>query len=216
MHTCLVGQSKLFRAALATLLQGTPFAVVAEADTLRDVPADDPQGSGMLLLVQKPENLADFASDVQALKARDVRPWIVFMARSLNAAEIADSFALGGDGYLLEEISPAALVESLNLVILGEKVFPSQLVELMADADWIAAKANSVQAHSPLLSDRELEIVKWLVRGAPNKMIATKTSITEATVKVHIKAILKKIGVHNRTQAAIWAMQQGYLDPESR
>lgn len=170
----------------------------------------------MLLLVQKPDNLADFASDIQALKTRDVPPWIVFMARRLNAAEIADSFALGGDGYLLEEISPAALVESLNLVILGEKVFPSQLVELLADADWTGAKANSAQAHSPLLSDRELEIVKWLVRGAPNKMIAAKTSITEATVKVHIKAILKKIGVHNRTQAAIWALQQGFLDPESR
>jgi two-component system nitrate/nitrite response regulator NarL len=47
-------------------------------------------------------------------------------------------------------------------------------------------------------------------------MIAAKTSITEATVKVHIKAILKKIGVHNRTQAAIWALQQGFLDQESR
>jgi two-component system nitrate/nitrite response regulator NarL len=188
---------------------------MAEADTLRDVPAGDAQGN-MLLLVQKPDNLADFASDIQALKARDAPPWIVFMARTLNAAEIADSFALGGDGYLLEEISPAALVESLNLVILGEKVFPSQLVGLLADADWAGAKANSAHAHSPLLSDRELEIVKWLVRGAPNKMIAAKTSITEATVKVHIKAILKKIGVHNRTQAAIWALQQGFLDQESR
>jgi len=216
MHTCLVGQSKLFRAALATLLQGTPFAVVAEADTLREVPLDDLQGNGMMLLVQKPENLADFATDIQALKARGVPPWIVFMARRLNAAEIAGSFAMGGDGYLLEEISPAALIESLNLVILGEKVFPSQLVELLAEADWSGAKTNSAQTHNPLLSDRELEIVKWLVRGAPNKMIAAKTSITEATVKVHIKAILKKIGVHNRTQAAIWAMQQGFLDPESR
>lgn len=216
MHTCLVGQSKLFRAALATLLHGTPFAVVAEADTLREVPADDIQESGMMLLVQKPENLVDFTSDIHALKARDVPPWIVFMARRLNAAEIADSFAMGGDGYLLEEISPAALIESLNLVILGEKVFPSQFVELLAEADWTGSRANSVRAHSPLLSDRELEIVKWLVRGAPNKMIASKTSITEATVKVHIKAILKKIGVHNRTQAAIWAMQQGFLDPESK
>jgi two-component system nitrate/nitrite response regulator NarL len=56
------------------------------------------------------------------------------------------------------------------------------------------------------LSKREAAILSLLVRGTPNKVIANKLQITEATVKVHVKAILRKIGVQNRTQAAIWAM----------
>jgi two-component system nitrate/nitrite response regulator NarL len=58
------------------------------------------------------------------------------------------------------------------------------------------------------LSQREQEILRWLMEGAPNKVIARKLNVAEATVKVHIKAILRKIGAHNRTQAAMWATQQ--------
>ena len=60
------------------------------------------------------------------------------------------------------------------------------------------------------LSGRELEIVQRLTDGMPNKIIANELSITEATVKVHLKTILKKIGAQNRTQAAIWAVQRGF------
>ena len=90
-------------------------------------------------------------------------------------------------------------------------MFPSKLVELLAGTDWRNEKRGPALAQFEHLSDREFEIVHWLARGAPNKVIAGKMSITEATVKVHIKAILKKVGVHNRTQAAIWAIQRGVL-----
>jgi two-component system nitrate/nitrite response regulator NarL len=170
-------------------------------------------GAGMLLLVQKPDKLAEYSAVIESLKARTEPPRIVLLARTLDAHEIAVGFACGVDGYLLEEISPAALVESLNLVALGEKVFPSQLVDLLAETDWWNGRAGPALGQFELLSDREAEIVHWLARGAPNKVIAGKMSITEATVKVHIKAILKKVGAHNRTQAAIWAIQKGVLAP---
>ena len=57
------------------------------------------------------------------------------------------------------------------------------------------------------ITTREAEILRCLVDGAPNKMIARKLDVAEATVKVHVKAILRKIGVANRTQAAMWASQ---------
>jgi two-component system nitrate/nitrite response regulator NarL len=60
------------------------------------------------------------------------------------------------------------------------------------------------------LSDREIQILDGLVRGQANKVIARKCDITEATVKVHMKSILRKIRVGNRTQAAIWALEHGY------
>jgi two-component system, NarL family, nitrate/nitrite response regulator NarL len=60
------------------------------------------------------------------------------------------------------------------------------------------------------LSPREQEILQALVTGASNKMIAIRLGITEATVKVHLKTLLRKIDVNNRTQAAIWAMNNGF------
>jgi two-component system, NarL family, nitrate/nitrite response regulator NarL len=84
----------------------------------------------------------------------------------------------------------------------------------------VAAPAvNQPKASDPLgepeqlsqLSSRETAILSSLVRGAANKVIANQLKITEATVKVHIKAILRKIRVKNRTQAAIWAMQHQSL-----
>ena len=65
---------------------------------------------------------------------------------------------------------------------------------------------------SPLLSEQQKRILRYLVEGESNKMIARKIDIAEATVKVHIKAILRKIRVQNRTQAAVWAMNNGLLN----
>jgi two-component system nitrate/nitrite response regulator NarL len=66
------------------------------------------------------------------------------------------------------------------------------------------------------LSQREEEILKSVVRGHSNKMIARTCGVTDATIKVHMKSILRKIRVANRTQAAIWALGQGYGDNASR
>ena len=73
------------------------------------------------------------------------------------------------------------------------------------------SKANSNKA--PRLSARQKLILRCLIDGDPNKTIARKIHITEATVKVHVKAILRKIRVHNRTQAAIWAMNNRSFMP---
>lgn len=59
------------------------------------------------------------------------------------------------------------------------------------------------------LSEREAEILGCLMKGQPNKVIARSCDITEATVKVHMKSIMRKLQVENRTQAAIWAMENG-------
>ena len=64
---------------------------------------------------------------------------------------------------------------------------------------------------APQLSPRERSILRYLIEGDSNKSIARKIDIAEGTVKVHVKAILRKIRAHNRTQAAIWGMNNGWL-----
>lgn len=207
MRTCLVGQSKLFRAGLALILRNTEFAVQIETEAIRNILETDLEQ--VLILIHKPDDVLDIADGIEELKARANPPWIVLLAKTIERDQLASSFACGVDGYLLEEISPEALLDCLHLVTLGEKVFPSQLAVLMCGIHWEPTKRNIADVRGVQLSEREVHIVHWLAEGCPNKVIATKLAITEATVKVHVKTILKKLGAQNRTQAAIWAVQQG-------
>jgi two-component system nitrate/nitrite response regulator NarL len=98
---------------------------------------------------------------------------------------------------------------------MGEAVLPTYLMTLLLDMIPVSGELESQDkagvgrewsdATLPKLSTREAEILHCLTEGAPNKIIARKLDVAEATVKVHIKAILRKIGAANRTQAAMWA-----------
>jgi two-component system nitrate/nitrite response regulator NarL len=132
----------------------------------------------------------------------------------------------GADGYLLKnEISAAALVQSLDVVLLGGVVIPKGLtltkpvqpqldaVPAFHDPEDASERAHPQPAIDATqtgdmmrLSERERTIVTHLMEGASNKQIARELNIAEATVKVHVKNLLGKIRVKNRTQAAMWGM----------
>jgi two-component system nitrate/nitrite response regulator NarL len=97
----------------------------------------------------------------------------------------------------------ASLASSLQVPVPG---MPCARGLLAKDAGDMVVQIGGV----PGLSEREEQILKALVRGYSNKMIARMYSVTEATVKVHMKSILRKIRVVNRTQAAIWALRNAY------
>jgi two-component system nitrate/nitrite response regulator NarL len=95
-------------------------------------------------------------------------------------------------------------------VLLGEKVFPTDLAQVLTNGGMTLRGDRGQIGHANGLSDREMEILGWLVNGAQNKQIAQALNISDSTVKVHIKAILRKIRVRNRTQAAIWGLNHGF------
>ena len=115
-------------------------------------------------------------------------------------------------GYLLSDISTDALSYSLQLVMLGEKVFPTQMASFWTQTP-MRSGASASKAIASKLSNRESEILHCLVDGSSNKAIARRLDITESTVKVHMKSLLRKINAANRTQAAIWGMEAGFGDP---
>jgi two-component system nitrate/nitrite response regulator NarL len=120
-------------------------------------------------------------------------------------------FRAGADGYLFEQISSDALIKSLDLVMLGMTVLPAALMRVvgeeheMVDNPAVPGAQTDVPTFERKLSHQEMGILLCLMQGKPNKIIARQFNITEATVKAHIKAILRKICVRNRTQAAVWA-----------
>jgi DNA-binding CsgD family transcriptional regulator len=127
----------------------------------------------------------------------------------------------------------AVFVKSIELVMMGETIYPPAFLSFVLDsgtnsfdetaprderekAPPIATENAFIATEStiaPQLSPREKSILRCLVEGDSNKCIARKIDIAEATVKVHVKAILRKIRVQNRTQAAVWGMKNGSLTP---
>ena len=206
----LIDSNKLFREGLKRLLDSSPFLISSEADTLSE-------GLERLTTgLQAKIALVEFDAgndDVQQLhllreKWPDLK-LVVLAATTRNVHHLARCFEAGADAYLLKNISPDALKQSLKLVLLGEKVFPTRLAALLVSGQVEAHRPVTASADLEGLSERELQILRCLLNGHPNKVIAKKLSITEATVKVHLKGVLKKINAANRTQAAIWALTNG-------
>lgn len=211
VEMALVGRNGIVREGLRRILSERGFLVSASSATAAALIAetDMPQMAPDHIIV------VDVGSEdplpiIQSL--HDARPQarLVALVDHFSFESMLKVFQAGGFGYIIKEISCEPLVASLQLVATGEKVLPSQLAdrlpaELHAHATMDGEKAIE-KAH---LSQREIEILRCLITGCPNKVISRKLDISEATVKVHVKTILRKIRVNNRTQAAIWAVSCG-------
>jgi two-component system, NarL family, nitrate/nitrite response regulator NarL len=135
---------------------------------------------------------------------------LMLLAEHYSFDDVAEAFQIGVDAVIIKEISCEPLIESIRLVALGEKVFPSHLAADLANCLPTAGKDDwKASAASVGLSGREIEILEAIMVGMANKVIARQFDICEATVKVHVKAILRKLAVANRTQAATWAVKHG-------
>lgn len=210
IRVAILGKNEIVREGLKRILVDQSFlvdAAVAEpADLVRDwVGNAEPD-----LIVVDSHSDTEALAICRQLHEKYPTSHIVLMADGYSIENVALAFSAGVDGYLVKAISCEPLGGALRLVALGEKVMPSQAVESLVDPMWRTSNAHWNTGKLDLnLSDREVEILRCLVSGDANKIIARRLDITEATVKVHIKAILRKLRVMNRTQAAIWAVTRG-------
>jgi two-component system, NarL family, nitrate/nitrite response regulator NarL len=201
--TVLIEANRLFREGLKHLLAGTRFEVGSEFNTFDLALAAGEAGATPELVISG-QPVKDEA-DLHAIREAFPTARIVVLADDLSVDVLRAAMGGGADGFLIKNVSPEALIQSLQLIMLGEKVFPTNLASMLLDMNAVIPQ-HSIRGLSP----REQEILQSLVTGASNKMIAIRLGITEATVKVHLKTLLRKIDVNNRTQAAIWAMNNGF------
>lgn len=208
----VIGSRSLLRTGLVSLLSTIGFQSIEEADDVRELRGRSSAklSSDMLIvwLVRGVENVVGAVGEM--------RVWwpaarIVLVVPKLDIDVMSECFAAGTCGYLLESISRDALRESLKLVNAGEKVFPSELASLfpLFTSKSGSPETNNWTPSEADLSQRETEILRCLANGQSNKVIAKNLEIAEATVKVHVKRILRKAHVLNRTQAALWGVATG-------
>ena len=151
------------------------------------------------------------------LRERCPEAMIVVLSERYSHGHMVSSLRAGACGYLLKQTSCEALIKSLELVSLGECALPAQARQLICSGEPLEAPAKqAITQSSNILSAREVEVLSCLSQGKSNKIIARQWGISEATVKVHVKAILRKIQAKNRTEAALWARDHGVCVNGSR
>lgn len=200
----------LARAGLVSLLRSLGLDEIVEGASLEDLT----QSAGPapeIVLVGLSLGRQDLPGLMSAIRDWSPAAKVVFLARELDLKELARCFAAGASGYLSEDISGEALEKSLALVAAGEKVFPSELASMIVRvlADDFTMCTTAIESRD--LSGREMKILRLLVDGRPNKIIASMLNISESTAKLYVRSIMRKLNTSNRTQTALWALRQGIV-----
>lgn len=222
-ETILVGKTSLLKEGIAEILRSANFRILASVSCANDLPTSKAEPCQQLFLVV--HTGGDFSSTVEQVELfRRHRPGgrIALVSDRYRLDELALAFRAGVNGYFVDVMTSHILIKSLELVMMGETVFPPAFLSFVLDPesdhvheeiardDDHALLVTAEDGLAPRLSPREESILRYLVEGESNKAIARKIDIAEATVKVHVKAILRKIRAHNRTQAAIWGLNNGW------
>jgi two-component system, NarL family, nitrate/nitrite response regulator NarL len=221
----LIAASGLLREGLARILLAANFQIVASASCFADlVLSPSSERTPTVLVIHAGDQPGSTVEQIRAFKEHHAGGPVVVVGDRIEASEIVSAFRAGANAYFGNTCSCDALIKSLELLMLDEAVIiPWALLPLILghvethedgiEVDSATSHATRTEAlpqvetgHMPRLSLRQQTILRCLASGDSNKVIARKVDIAEATVKVHVKAILRKIRVHNRTQAAIWAM----------
>ncbi len=213
--TALICDSILLRSGLQHILRNTPFAVAETAPVTGPKRLQYCALSTGLVIIEATQNTARVLEVIRQVKERSPETRIVALADQFDLGFVRLANEAGVNGFCLTASGPDVLIKSLEMAMLGESVLPFEVVRSIVDR---APHDEPLQESTagPKLSDlkecklsvREAQILGCLTEGASNKIIARKFDITEATIKVHVKAILRKIGVANRTQAAMWASER--------
>ena len=202
----IVGGTSLFRRGLASFLEDSPFEVAAEFDSFEL--CIEAAGTPEAIIFIASGDPADPSKAVHALLDAFADARVLVLSAELSVDELGACLKVGASGYVLNSVSKDVLNHSLRLILLGETVFPSQLAAAWATGQLSNADRGDSRALD-ILTQRENEILACLTEGSSNKIIARQLGITEATVKIHMKSLVRKLGVQNRTQAALWAINAG-------
>nr|WP_298411305.1 two-component system response regulator NarL [uncultured Halomonas sp.] len=136
---------------------------------------------------------------------------VIMFTVSDHEEDVVAALRAGADGYLLKDMDPDEMVRQIRQAGLGRMVISESLTVLLAEALRNQRnKPTAPDVHS--LTQREREILRELAAGLSNKLIARKLDITEGTVKVHVKHLLKKLNLRSRVEAAVWAVQANLGD----
>jgi two-component system nitrate/nitrite response regulator NarL len=144
---------------------------------------------------------------LKALKATDLDSRVIILTVSDSEEDVVTALRAGADGYLLKDMEPEDVLHSLKTAAQGRIALGERVAAIVADA--LRHESQPRPADGARLTEREREILALIASGCSNKLIARQLKITEGTVKVHVKHLLRKLNLDSRVEAAVWAVKQG-------
>jgi len=203
----LVDDHPLLRKGLKQLIaMEDDMTVVAEAssgaDALKLAEEHDPD----LIVLDLNMQGMDGIETLKKLRDNGVTSRIIMLTVSDADDDVVAAITNGADGYLLKDMEPELLLEQIHRAVTGKMVLSEAITEILATALRQPTKSPSSQLSS--LTNREYEILSLIAKGMSNKVIARELDISDGTVKVHVKHLLKKLGLRSRVEAAVWMVNQ--------
>lgn len=203
----LVDDHPLLRKGVRQLLElEADIEVIGEASNGADAVVLATQLDPDLILLDLSMKGMDGIETLVAMRDAQVASRIVVFTVSDDRNDVVTALKSGADGYLLKDTEPEELVEDIRRACSGKMVLSDELTEVLALSFRDEQKSQGPNLNS--LTRRELQILKYIAEGMSNKLIGRKLDIVESTVKVHVKHLLKKLGLRSRVEAAIWMVEQ--------
>jgi DNA-binding NarL/FixJ family response regulator len=204
----IVDDHHVVRTGLKSLLADTEISVVAEADNGENAVQKAIESKPDLVILDVRMEQGDGLAILSRIKLeRPDLPVLMFSTYD-NPTYIARSVALGASGFLLKSVSGEKLIDAIRRVTAGENIWTRD--ELRRVTGALATPRLNTDIEVPL-TQRESEVLRQLALGLTNKEIALALNISYETVKEHVQHILRKVGVSDRTQAAVWAVRKGLV-----
>lgn len=216
LRVLLIDDHALFRAGLRELLERRGVRVIdavgdsAEGLRLAQVEAPDV----VLLDLRMPG--AGGIEVLGELRRVDPTRHVAMLTTSADEQDLIRALQGGACGYLLKDMEPDELIAALDQMVAGGTVVAPALTGVLARAVQGEARRAQTRPVFTDLTPREMEILCHLAAGQSNKAISRDLGIADGTVKLHVKAILRKLAVHSRVEAAIIAVEQGLCQREGR
>ncbi|MBL8829649.1 MAG: response regulator transcription factor [Planctomycetaceae bacterium] len=208
INILIADDHQVVRTGLKSMLAGTEFNVIAEA-----IDGDE---AVKLAAKHKPDLVVldirmpgtDGLAALSRIKMAQANTPVLMLSTYDNPTYVAKAVALGASGYILKGASRDELIASFRKVAAGEDAWTRD--ELRRVTGALATPRMSADVEVPL-TQRESEVLRQLAHGLTNKEIGLALGISYETVKEHVQHILRKIGVTDRTQAAVWAVRKGLV-----
>ncbi|MDH3672045.1 MAG: response regulator [Gammaproteobacteria bacterium] len=211
MRVLLIDDHALFRVGLEGLLERRNIEVVAAVgDGQEGLRLAQELKPDVVLLDMRMPGMGGL--DVLCkLREGGTEVPIVMLTTSSDEQDLVESLRLGAQGYLLKDMEPDELVNTLRDIVAGKTIVTPELTSVLAKVVQQQGESpTSDELAAPFgdLTPREREILCHVSEGQSNKVIARELGISDGTVKLHVKAILRKLGVHSRVEAAVMAVEQ--------
>lgn len=210
MRVLIIDDHALFRVGLQGLLEQRGIEVIdAVAEGSKGLELIEELSPDIVLLDLRMPDMSGLEVLTQA-KKRKIEIPIVMLTTSNEEQDLVEALRNGAQGYLLKDMEPDELVSALRDIEKGKSVVAHGLTDVLAKmVQGDPIEESKKETPFSELTPRELEILCLLADGQSNKVIARNLGISDGTVKLHVKAILRKLEVHSRVEAAVIAVEQG-------